>query len=178
MPDMNQDKKAMSKEERRELQLNFWGSLAMSIFAGIYLFFSFQIENISTAKWYDSPSLFSIVIGSCLLIFCLIYLWQNLKGYIITAGDIADIKSYFKSSTFVRLVVSVVTLALYVFVLLGLRIGSFKLPYEGATFIYLFITMLYFRPKTFAIWKIVLISAVLSVVIGYGFSNFAKIPLP
>ena len=38
--------------------------------------------------------------------------------------------------------------------------------------------MAYFRPKGFAIWKIVLISVVLSVVIGYGFSSFAKIPLP
>lgn len=178
MADMNQNKNAMSKEERRELQLNFWGSLAMSLFAVVFLIFSFQIENISTAKWYDSPSLFPIVIGGCLLVFCLIYLWQNRKGYVISAEDIADIKNYFKSSTFVRLVVSVATLALYVFVLLGLRIGSFKLPYEGATFIYLFITMLYFRPKKFAIWKIVLICAVLSVAIGYGFSNFAKIPLP
>lgn len=178
MPDMKQEEKALSKEERRELQLNFWGSLAMSAFAVVFLIFSFQIENISTAHWYDSPSLFPIVIGSCLLVFCLIYLWQNRKGYVISQEDIAAIKAYFKSKTFVRLVVSVATLAVYVFVLLGLRIGPFKLPYEGATFIYLFVTMLYFRPKGFAIWKIILISAILSFVIGYGFSNFAKIPLP
>ena len=85
---------------------------------------------------------------------------------------------YFKSSTFLRLVIAAGTLAIYVFVLLGLQIGSFQLPYEAATFIYLFATMAYFRPKGFAIWKIALISVVLSVVIGYGFSSFAKIPLP
>ena len=92
--------------------------------------------------------------------------------------DIEQIKKYFRSSTFLRLVIAAGTLAVYVFVLLGLRIGSFRLPYEAATFIYLFVTMAYFRPKGFAIWKIALISVVLSVVIGYGFSNFAKIPLP
>ena len=74
--------------------------------------------------------------------------------------------------------VSIALLALYVFVLLGLRIGTFQLPYEAATFLYLFLTMCYFRPKGYAIWKILLVSAVLSVAIGYGFSHFAKIPLP
>lgn len=171
-------KENITKEERRELQLNFWGSLALSVFAVAYLIASVAIPNISTAQWYDSPSLFPIVIGTMLLICSLIYLWQNRQGWQISSDDVAQMKAYFKSSTFVRLLVSVGTLAVYVFVLLGLQIGSFRLPYEAATFLYLFITMTYFRPKGFAIWKIVLISAVLSVVIGYGFSNFAKIPLP
>lgn len=171
-------KENITKEERRELQLNFWGSLALSVFAVAYLIASVAIPNISTAQWYDSPSLFPIVIGTMLLICSLIYLWQNRQGWQISSDDIAQMKAYFKSSTFVRLLVSVGTLAVYVFVLLGLQIGSFRLPYEAATFLYLFITMTYFRPKGFAIWKIVLISVVLSFVIGYGFSNFAKIPLP
>lgn len=171
-------KENITKEERRELQLNFWGSLALSVFAVAYLIASVAIPNISTAQWYDSPSLFPIVIGTMLLICSLIYLWQNRQGWQISSDDVAQMKAYFKSSTFVRLLVSVGTLAVYVFVLLGLQIGSFRLPYEAATFLYLFITMTYFRPKGFAIWKIVLISVVLSFVIGYGFSNFAKIPLP
>lgn len=171
-------KENITKEERRELQLNFWGSLALSVFAVAYLIASAAIPNISTAQWYDSPSLFPIVIGIMLLICSLIYLWQNRQGWQISSDDVAQMKAYFKSSTFVRLLVSVGTLAVYVFVLLGLQIGSFRLPYEAATFLYLFITMTYFRPKGFAIWKIVLISVVLSFVIGYGFSNFAKIPLP
>ena len=176
---MNSDEnKELTKKERHELQLNFWGSLALSIFAIVFLILSAGIQNISTAKWYDSPSLFPIVIGSCLLIFCLIYLWQNRKGATLSKEDFAEIGNYLKSSQFGRLLVAMGTLALYVFVLLGLRIGSFRLPYEAATFIYLAITMLFFRPKKFAIWKILVISAVLSFVIGYGFSHFARIPLP
>lgn len=175
---MKTELQAMDKKERRALQMNFWGSLALSIFAVVYLIFAFGIDNISTAKWYDSPSLFPIVIGFCLLAFCLIYLWQNRAGYVILPEDVEGVKAYLKSKEFFRLVISIVTLAVYVFVLLGLEIGPFKLPYEAATFLYLFVTMLFFRPKGFAVWKILLISAVLSFVIGYGFSNFAKIPLP
>ncbi len=174
-PDENAEK---SKQERHAQQLNFWGSLALSIFAVVYLILSAGIQNISTAKWYDSPSLFPLVIGGCLLVFCLVYLWQNRAGYKASGEDLREIASYLKSNQFFRLLISIGTLALYVFVLLGLRIGSFKLPYEAATFIYLVITMVFFRPKGFAIWKILVISAVLSVAIGYGFSNFAKIPLP
>lgn len=176
MEDM--DKNQISKEQRRELQLNFWGSLALSIFAVAFIIFSTQIRKISTAKWYDSPSLFPLVIGGCLLVFCLIYLWQNRKGCVFSKEDFSAMAAYFKSAVFFRLVVSIATLALYVFVLLGLKIGSFKLPYEAATFIYLFVTMAFFRPKGYAIWKIILISLVLSISVGYGFSHFAKIPLP
>ncbi len=171
-------KENLTPEQRRELQLNFWGALAMSAFAVVYLIASIAIPNISTAQWYDSPSLFPIVIGLMLLICSLVYLWQNRRGWKISPSDIEQIKDYFKSSTFLRLVIAAGTLAIYVFVLLGLQIGSFQLPYEAATFIYLFATMAYFRPKGFAIWKIALISVALSAVIGYGFSNFAKISLP
>lgn len=164
--------------ERRKLQLNFWGSLILSLFAVVYLYFSFQMKNISTAKWYDSPSLFPIVIGGCLLVFCLIYLWQNRGGFTFSSEDAAAVRNYLTSKTFFRLILSVATLAVYVFVLLGLKIGTFKLPYEGATFIYLFVTMICFRPKGYAVWKIFIISAVLSFAVGYGFSHFARIPLP
>ena len=172
------NKNELSKEQRRELQINFWGSLALTIFAIAFIFFSTKIRKISTAKWYDSPSLFPLVIGGVLLLFCLIYLWQNRKGFSLSSEDIQAIATYLKSAVFFRLMVSIATLAIYVFVLLGLKIGSFKLPYEAATFIYLFVTMTFFRPKGYAIWKIILISLVLSVCIGYGFSQFAKIPLP
>ena len=161
-----------------EKKKNFWGSLVLVVFSILFLVFSAQIKNVSTAMWYDSPKLFPLVIGGCLLLFCLIYMWQNREGMTISREDVEKIKLYFKSRTFMRLVVSILLLALYVFVLLGLRIGSFKLPYEGATFLYLFLTMLFFRPKGFAIWKIIIISVVLSVAVGYGFSHFARIPLP
>ena len=163
---------------KNDKKFNFWGSLALVIFSIAFLIASFLIQDISTAMWYDSPKLFPLVIGFCLLLFCLIYRWQNRDGWAITSEDIKGIKTYLKSLSFLRLVVSIALLALYVFVLLGLRIGTFQLPYEAATFLYLFLTMCYFRPKGYAIWKILLVSAVLSVAIGYGFSHFAKIPLP
>lgn len=173
-----EEKDKQEKESRRELQFNFFGSLALTVFSILFLIFSSQIRNISTAKWYDSPSLFPLVIGSCLLVFCLIYLWQSRKGCTLTAEDLKAIGGYLKSGTFFRLVIAIGTLALYIFVLLGLKIGTFKLPYEAATFIYLFVTMMFFRPKGFAIWKIILISLAISFAVGYGFSHFAKIPLP
>ncbi len=163
---------------KKDKKFNFWGSLALVVFSIAFLIASFRIQNISTAKWYDSPSLFPVVIGFCLLLFCLIYMWQNRDGWTITGEDISAVKEYLKSVQFLRLVISIALLALYVFVLLGLKVGTFRLPYEAATFLYLFLTMCYFRPRGYAVWKILLVSAVLSVAIGYGFSHFAKIPLP
>lgn len=163
---------------KNDNKINFWGSLALVVFSIAFLIASFQIQNVSTAKWYDSPRLFPIVIGSCLLLFCLIYMWQNRDGWKITGEDISAVREYLKSAQFLRLMVSIVLLALYVFVFLGLKVGTFQLPYEAATFLYLFLTMCCFRPKGYAIWKILLVSAVFSIAIGYGFSHFAKIPLP
>ena len=165
-------------ESNREKKINFWGSLALVVFSIAFLAASAMIPRVSTAKWYDSPRLFPFVIGGCLLLFCLIYLWQNRDGAAISSEDLKSILDYLKSKQFFRLIVSIVLLALYVFVLLGLKIGSFRLPYEAATCIYLVLTMCYFRPKGYALWKILVVSVVLSVVIGYGFSHFAKIPLP
>ena len=165
-------------ESNKEKKMDFWGSLALVVFSASFLAASAMIPKVSTAKWYDSPRLFPFVIGFCLLGFSLIYLWQNRGGASVTSEDLKAVTEYLKSKQFFRLILSIALLALYVFVLLGLKIGSFRLPYEAATFIYLVLTMCCFRPKGYAIWKILVISAVLSLVIGYGFSHFAKIPLP
>ena len=101
------NKNELSKEQRRELQINFWGSLALTIFAIAFIFFSTKIRKISTAKWYDSPSLFPLVIGGVLLLFCLIYLWQNRKGFSLSSEDIQAIATYLKSAVFFRLMVSI-----------------------------------------------------------------------
>ena len=109
---------------KNDKKFNFWGSLALVIFSIAFLIASFLIQDISTAMWYDSPKLFPLVIGFCLLLFCLIYMWQNRDGWAITSEDIKGIKTYLKSLSFLRLVISIALLALYVFVLLGLRIGT------------------------------------------------------
>ena len=38
------NKNELSKEQRRELQINFWGSLALTIFAIAFIFFSTKIR--------------------------------------------------------------------------------------------------------------------------------------
>ncbi|MDR1903374.1 MAG: tripartite tricarboxylate transporter TctB family protein [Treponema sp.] len=162
----------------RERQFNFWGSLGLLVFALAYVIASLKIGTISTAKWYESPSLFPVIIGVCLVIFCGAYMIQNIGGRIINADDRRRITGYLKSPIFFRLTVSIGLLAIYIFVLLGLRIGSFKLPYEAATFMYLFTSMLIFRTKKYALWKICLISLLVSVIVGLSFGKGAKIPLP
>lgn len=44
---------------KNDNKINFWGSLALVVFSIAFLIASFQIQNVSTAKWYDSPRLFS-----------------------------------------------------------------------------------------------------------------------
>jgi hypothetical protein len=171
----NEDTEVMRK---REKQFNFWGSIGLCLFASVFLIAAFQIKTITTAKWYEAPKFFPVIIGSLLLIFCIVYLVQNLAGVKITAEDRSRLAAYLKSPVCIRLLVSVGLLALYVFVLLGLRIGRFKLPYEAATFIYLCANMLVFRTKKYAIWKIILISILVAIVVGLCFGKAAKIPLP
>ena len=163
---------------RREKQINFFGALGLLILAIGYLILAFLIKDLSTAKWYESAVLFPKFIGSLLCVFCLIYLLKNLRGLSYNREDKKNIIAYFKSKVFLRLLAAVGLLALYIFVLLRIRIGDFELPYEAATFIYLFSTMFFFRTGKFALWKIVLISAAVSAAVGLCFTYGAKIPLP
>jgi hypothetical protein len=163
---------------RRAKQFNFFGSIGLLVFALAYLIAAFQIKNMSNAKWYESPNLFPIIIGGLLSVFCVVYLLQNLAGRILTAEDQKNIVLYLKGPVFRRLVIAIALLAVYVFVLLKLRFGSFEFPYEAATFIYLFSTMLIFRTKNYAIWKIIVISLAVSFGVSLIFTQGAKIPLP
>ncbi|MDR0720274.1 MAG: tripartite tricarboxylate transporter TctB family protein [Treponema sp.] len=163
---------------RREKQINFFGALGLLIFAISYLILAFCIKDISTAKWYESAALSPKFIGSLLCVFCLVYLLKNLRGLSYNAEDKKNIIAYLKSKIFLRLLAAIGLLALYIFVLLRIRIGDFEFPYEAATFIYLFSTMFLFRTGKFALWKIALISTAVSAVIGFCFTYGAKIPLP
>jgi hypothetical protein len=165
-------------DTHREKQINFLGALGLLIFSVSYLILAFRIKEISTAKWYESAGLFPKFIGGLLCVFCVVYLFKNLHGVFYSAEDRESIAAYLKGVLFVRLLVSIGFLALYVFVLLRIRVGGFKLPYEAATFIYLFFTMSFFRANKFALWKIALISVAVSVAVGLCFTYGAKIPLP
>lgn len=189
--DMDHDQAFLAEEEdetvsqaptpqqlHRQKQYNFWGSLCLLLFALAYVGGAFGIQNISTAKWYDSPGLFPVIIGFAFLLFSVIYLVQNLDGRKLTVEDKQAVRAYLRSPVFSRLVIAIGLLAVYVFGLLGLHIGSFKMPYEAATFIYLFSSMMIFRTKGYKIWKIVLIALAIALIVGFGFSQGAKIPLP
>ncbi|MDR2796130.1 MAG: tripartite tricarboxylate transporter TctB family protein [Spirochaetaceae bacterium] len=166
------------KTAGREEQFNFFGALGLLIFTAFYIVQSFRIKDFSTAKWYESAALFPKIIGCLLFLLCLIYLIKNIRGAALTAEDGKRALSYIKSGPFLRLVMAAGFLAFYVFVLLRVRIGAFDLPYEAATFIYLFVNMLVFRTPKFAVWKILIISAVIAFAVGFCFTHGAKIPLP
>ncbi|MDR0684776.1 MAG: tripartite tricarboxylate transporter TctB family protein [Spirochaetaceae bacterium] len=159
-------------------QINFFGALGLLVFTASYLAAAFRIKDFSTTKWYESAGLFPKIIGTLLLFFCLVYLFKNLRGAVLSAEDKKNIVAYLKSAVFLRLLVAVGLFALYVFVLLRVHFGDFQLPYEAATFIYLFLNMVIFRTGKFAVWRIAVISAVVSVAVGFCFTYGAKIPLP
>jgi hypothetical protein len=159
-------------------QINFFGALGLLIFTTAYLIFAFRIKDFSTTRWYESASLFPKIIGILLFVFCLVYLGKNLRGAVLSGEDKKNMAAYLKSTVFLRLLTAIGLLALYVFVLLRVHFGDFELPYEAATFIYLFSNMVIFRTGKFAVWKIAIISAAVSVAVGLCFTQGAKIQLP
>jgi hypothetical protein len=170
------DKKGGAGMDKK--QINFFGALGLLIFTVSYLIAAFRIKDFLTTKWYESAGLFPKIIGILLLIFCLVYLCKNLRGVVLSAEDKKNIVAYLKSKVFLRLLTAIGLFVLYVFVLLRIHFGDFELPYEAATFIYLFLNMVIFRTGKFAVWKIIVISAVVSVTVGLCFTYGAKMPLP
>jgi hypothetical protein len=173
-----EDKAAHARSPKKKEQVNFFGALGLLLGTVLYLVSAFGIKDFSTAKWYESANLFPKIIGGLLFLFCLVYVLKYRGGAMLNREDIARAEAYLKSSVFHRLVLAIGLLAFYIFVLLRVKIGSFEIPYEAATFIYLFVTMFVFRTAKFAVWKIVVIAAVTSVVIGFCFTHGAKITLP
>jgi hypothetical protein len=96
--------------------------------------------------------------------------WRRCGG--VGAKDLASAAGFLKSAYTVRLLLSIGLLAVYVFLLLG------RIPFFAATILYLFVSMMVFRKKTFAVWKILLISSAITALITYGFGTLASIPLP
>lgn len=70
-----------------------------------------------------------------------------------------------------RLFIAVIIFAIYIFVLFG------RLPFILSTFLYLSVTITTFRQNNFALWKIIIISLVTSVIIYIFFGIIAAVPL-
>lgn len=130
----------------------------------------------SLEKWYTAPGVFPGFIGIVIMfesILLFSYGFKESNG--ITKADIKRALQFFKTSMFIRFAIALVLLIMYICVMLG------RVQYEISTFIYLFINMMVFKSEKNSLkifFKILLICVVTSFVVGYGFSHFARIPLP
>ncbi|MFB4167293.1 tripartite tricarboxylate transporter TctB family protein [Virgibacillus sp. JSM 102003] len=158
----------MEKEKLRK------ADLVMSIFLmALSLFFLIISLNIDVpnATFYTSPGLLPAII--CILTFCssislFISAWR--QGSRITKLDIKAIRSFFKKEKTFRILTVVGIFTLYIFILMP--IVSFTI----STFIYLSLFMYVF--KAGGILKILIISAVTTVLTSYIFGQLIGIPLP
>jgi hypothetical protein len=122
-------------------------------------------------EFYIAPGFLPTIVAVILMIMGLFLLINGLKsGGKISKKDIINIIQVIKSENFVKSVIMVALIIIYTFILIG------RLPFFWATFIFLTISMLFLRATSW--WRIILISAVASLVITYSFGTLARIPLP
>jgi len=122
-------------------------------------------------EFYIAPGFLPTIVTVILMIMGLFLLINGLKsGGKISKKDIINIIQVIKSENFVKSVIMVALIIIYTFILIG------RLPFFWATFIFLTISMLFLRATSW--WRIILISAVASLVITYSFGTLARIPLP
>lgn len=122
----------------------------------------------------DAPGLFPFVLGAILTILGVFLFLSTLKqGAREQLREIVNasyVKMLVRRFSFQRVVVLTLLMAIYLFFLIG------TLHFNIATFIYLVVTLVYL--KATSLIRIALISAVVSVSVGYVFENFFRIPLP
>jgi len=122
-------------------------------------------------EFYIAPGFLPAIIAVILMIMGLFILINGLRsGGKISKKDIINIIQVIKSENFVKSVIMVALIIIYTFILIG------RLPFFWATFIFLTISMLFLRATSW--WRIILISAVASLIITYSFGTLARIPLP
>ena len=124
--------------------------------------------------WYTSPGSFPMFVGVVLAILSVILLIESVKK--AKAADPQSKNFNFialvRSKTAINAMLAFMALAIYLYVFLG------NMPFAAATFLFLFMDMMIFRVNGYKIWKLVIICAVASLAITYGFGTLAQIPLP
>lgn len=150
------------------------GGIAVAVFALVEAL-KMPVQALYNCKWYTAPAVLPIICSVLVGVLCLVLVIQSFRrcgG--IKKQDVSAALGYFKSKQFLRLVLAIVLLTIYLFVLLG------RVHYILATFLYLFATMFLFRNKTSVkhIVLLLVLSLVVSVAVGLCFSELAKIPLP
>lgn len=165
-------------EEKMPMQKKDLVASVVLIVFGMYLLISGALMSQKTmtladSPWYGTPGMFPIFIGAALVILSSIMFGSLLRsGIRMDKGDVTFIGRYFRSESFRRTLVVIGFLAIYVFILFG------NINFLLATVIYLFSTMLYFREKRFAVWKIAVISVAFTGFLYLFFGVLAGVPLP
>lgn len=122
-------------------------------------------------EFYIAPGFFPTIIAIVLMIMGLILLINGIRsGGMITKKDLENFIKFIKSQIFLKSIIMVTLIVIYTFLLIG------RLPFFWATFIFLASSMLFLRATSW--WKVIVISALSSLLITYCFGNLARIPLP
>lgn len=122
-------------------------------------------------EFYIAPGFLPAIVAIVLIIMGLALLINGLKsGGKISKKDIINVIQAIKSENFVKSVIMIALIIIYTFILIG------RLPFFWATFIFLTISMFFLRATSW--WRIILISALASLIITYSFGTLARIPLP
>ena len=161
----------MQKKDFLSSIILFVISLCVLVY-GIYIAF---FASTGTDVWYYSPGFFVMFIGTCLCVFSMILFVKNYDKRYFQAGEIKGIGTIFSSNRkkeCLRLFLSIALLAVYIFLAIG------NISFVIATFLYLSVTMICFRKDGFPIWKILLISAIVTAGIYLFFGVIAAVPLP
>ncbi|NPV54952.1 MAG: tripartite tricarboxylate transporter TctB family protein [Firmicutes bacterium] len=125
------------------------------------------------AGMYTAPGIFPAFVGIIIMLEAvLLFRVGLLESGGIIREDLRGAAAYFRGKEFQRLIIALALIVLYIFGMLG------RIRYEVATFIFLFATMAIFRDRKTSLVKIAIISVLVAVAVGYGFSKFARIPLP
>ncbi len=175
MPERNPQLEGGNAGTRLE-NIDLIGGIAFFCF-GLFVFLSgihmcfFALTG--TKVWYYSPGVFPCFIGVVLMLVSLILVLRKLRaGARLGKRAFASDDPPAARRYALRLLLAMGLFALYVFVLIG------NLPFVLATFLYLTVTMILFRQDKFPVWKLLLISAVVTGAVYLFFGVVASVPLP
>jgi len=171
------DPEELAAMEKKEAKADFVSSfffLAVSLYTLIKgLRMPVDVFTGDSDAWYAAPGAFPIFIGGVLILLSIRLCWESAKKVgKLENSDFTAFSELIRSHYTARLLLAIGLLVVYIFVLLG------RVNFSIATFLYLFVNMILFRKKGFAIWKLAIICAVAVAAITYGFGTLASIPLP
>ena len=164
-----------AEDAQRLAGLDLAGSIAVFCFGGFVFFSGLHMcffAATGTKVWYYSPGFFPCFVGAVLMLTSLLLTVQMLRRGARPGNIFRGAASAALRQERFRLLLAVGLFALYVFVLIG------TLPFVLATFVYLAVTMILFRKAHYPVWKLLLISAIVTGAVYLFFGVIASVPLP